>query len=222
MSNKKAFFGAVSGMRGTGRTKLFKQLKSVLPDHFRDQTFAFFEDPFGELPHPLLWAREEHALDPVSRLFDCWKHLNEFNMKQLRPALANFDVVLVDGYGLNALLYATACAGDNEEADDDAMEMHHHIVAGRVIKQGISPPEYLITRADCDTMTKYLKETVSDLSIEQCHAFIRKEEAIIDQYFRPGTGQTGHMLDASLTVDEMCNIAIVTIASRMNGLRQVA
>lgn len=220
--SKKAHFFAVSGMRGTGRTKLFKQLKSLLPDVFQDQTFAFFDDPFGELPHPLLWAREDHDLDPVTRLFDCWKHLNEFNMKLLRPALETYDVVVTDGYGLNALLYATAYDGDNHQSDEDAIEMHHHIVAGRVIKQGIQPPEYLITRGDCDTLTSYLQRTVPDLSVEQCHAFIKKEEAIIDAYFQPDTGQKGQQLDASMSHDEMCDIALTMVSSRINSLRQVA
>ena len=201
--NSAALFFAVSGMRGTGRTKLFKELKSVLPIKFRGHKFAFFDDPFGGLSHPLLWAAEERELHPVSRLFKLWTPLNEFNVKKLRPELRVKDVVVVDGYGLNALLYATAYVGDKKHADNEAVEMHHPIVGARVIKQKIPVPEYFVTMNGEQEQIRYLQETIRDISVPECAEFIRKEEKIIRDYFHPDTGQKGNFFDASRPTDEM-------------------
>ncbi len=202
-------------MRGSGRTRLFKRLESALPGIFRDHTFAFFEDPFGALPHPLLWAHQERELEPTSRLIDCWKMLNEFNMKRLLPALRAHDVVVVDGYGLNGVLYATAVIGENREDDEAAISMHHGLVRLRVLEQGISPPEYFITRSDIDAMTDYLQREMPDLSVEKCHAFIRKEERIITDYFKPETGQVGVIFEPYRFLDEIFNSVVDMIGERL-------
>lgn len=215
-----AFF-AISGMRGSGRSRLFRKLESALPVTFRDHTFAFFEDPFGDLPHPLLWAREESELDPTSRLFKCWVPLNEFN-KKLRPALEEFDVVIVDGYGLNAVLYATAFTGDNKEDDDSATRMHHHFVKARILEQGISPPEYFITRGDVGELSAYLGKVVPDITAEQCRAFILKEERIIQEYFAPGTGQRGHILEPACSFESMVENVVAVIGRRLASARVAA
>ncbi len=212
--NTDCSFFAISGMRGSGRSRLFRKLESALPAILRDHTFAFFEDPFGNLPHPLLWVREEAELDPTSRLFKCWVALNEFN-KKLRPALDEFDVVVVDGYGLNAVLYATAFVGDNKEDDDSATRMHHHLVKARILEQGISPPEYFITRADAGEMSTYLREVVPGISVEQCRAFIQKEERIIREYFGPGTGQNGHILESSCSFESAVEDVVAVIGRRL-------
>lgn len=222
MLEQKALFIAISGMRGSGRTKLFKQLGPLLPDVFGNQTFAFFEDPFGGLPHPLLWATEECGRDPVSRLFSLWSVLNEFNIKHLRPALASNDVVLVDGYGLNALLYSTACAGGSREDDENAIQMHHEIVRARVIKQGIPPPEYFITLGGHNSLVDYLQENVPGIDIAECYAFIRKEERVIRDYFRPETGQRGQIFDHSLSIDDMAEDVILAIRQHLDQKRQAA
>lgn len=205
-------------MRGTGRTKLFKQLKSLLPEQFGDQTFAFFEDPLGELPHPLLWAHEEKNLDPISRLLKLWATLNDFNIKRLLPGLNSHDVVVTDGYGLNALLYATACVGSNVEDDEATTRMHHHLVRARVLEQGIHPPEYFITMANSESQVGWLQSNMAalTLTVDECLTFIKKEERIIHDYFSPSTGQSGHMLESSLSIDEMTQLVVNTIHNRLN------
>lgn len=222
MSETDVLFLAISGMRGTGRTTLFKQLKRVLPDLYRNQTFAFFEDPFSGLSHPLLWADEERERGPVSRLFQLWGILDEFNVKKLRPALKAHDVVIVDGYGLNALLYATAYVDGSQEDDESTDLMHHQIVKGRVIGQRIPPPKYFITVAECESHMKYLQATVPGLNTQECREFIRKEDRIIREYFRPETGQCGDLLDASLSFEEMVNRVISSIDQNLYRKRQVA
>lgn len=222
VSENNALFLAISGMRGSGRTRLFKQLKSVLPGFFGDQTFAFFEDPFGGLPHPLLWAEEERERGPVSRLFQLWGILDDFNVKKLRPALSSHNIVIVDGYGLNALLYATAYVDGNLEDDESASLMHHQIVKGRVIGQSIPPPEYFITVAECESQVKYLKHTVPRIGEDQCREFIRKEERMIRDYFRPETGQYGELLGATLSIEEMMSKVVLSISQHLNQKRQAA
>lgn len=221
MSRNNCSFFAISGMRGSGRTRLFRRLEFALSDRFRDHTFAFFEDPFGALQHPLLWARQESERDPTTRLFDCWSRLNEFN-RRLRPALESHDVVVVDGYGLNAVLYATAYTGDNFEDDAAAIRMHHLLVKARILEQGISPPEYFITRGDIGVMTRYLQQTVPGLSVGQCHAFIQKEERIMADYFRPETKQVGTIFEPELSPDDVFKAVINRIDTRLAEKRLAA
>ena len=218
---KPALFIAISGIRGSGRTRVYEELESLLPARFGgDQTFAFFKDPFGRLPHPLLWEPAVAAPDPATSLFDCWKVLNEFTVKQLRPALAAHDVVVVDGYGLNALLYATACISCNR-MDADASHMHHKIVEGRVLAQGIHPPLYFVTQADPGLMTRYLKGLKSGLTEEQCHAFLNKETRIITEYFN-GTGQKGTLLSHELSIGDMAKIVSNEIEMHIEERRKLA
>ncbi len=216
MSKDKCSFFAVSGMRGSGRTRLFNELKSVLPRKFGDHKFAFFEDPLGGLPHPLLWASEERRLHPTSRLFKCWAPLNEFNVRQLKPAMADHDFVFVDGYGLNAVLHATAYVGDNLEDDEASAQMHHLIVNVRVIGQGINPPPYFVTMGDRSTLIDYLTKTVSGITPAQCEAFIDKEERIIKKYFEPDTGQTGHFFAPNTSTSDMRDFIVRQVEERIN------
>ncbi len=208
---EKALFFSISGMRGTGRTRVFNRLKFLLPETFPRKSFVFLDDPFKELSHPLLWADNERMLHPVSRLFKCWAHLNDFSLKKLLPALNAYDVVVTDGYGLNAVLYATAC--DNcAKTDADVLAMHHRIVKARVCEQGIDPPEYFLTRADVGVVTEFLLDgACPGLTRDQCRDFILKEESIIDSYFDEDSGQKKpHILDAALSLEAMCeNVAHV-------------
>ncbi len=224
VSETDVLFLAISGMRGTGRTKLFKQLEHLLPGVFGDQTFAFFEDEklFGKLPHPLLWAEKERKSGPVGRLFHLWGMLEDFNTNDLLPALNSCDIVIVDGYGLNALLYATAYAEGCREEDQAASLMHHHIVRGRVIAQNIPPPEYFITLAECEAQTRYLRNTIPQLSMGECREFILKEERIIRDYFKPETGQRGVFLDAAWSINDMAEVVIDTINQHLDQKRQAA
>lgn len=191
----------------------------MLPYTFGDHKFAFFEDPFGSLPHPLLWAREERELHPTSRLFKCWTPLNEFSVTKLVPAMADHDFVFVDGYGLNAVLYATACVGDNLEDDESSAQMHHLIVKARVIGQGINPPPYFITMGKRSALIDYLTKAVPGITVSQCEAFIDKEERIIRDYFQPGTGQTGHFFSPDSSVVDMRDFVIRQVEERIRQRR---
>lgn len=214
MSTDCSFF-AISGMRGSGRTRLFKELKSVLPQTFGDHKFAFFEDPLGGLSHPLLWAHDERRLHPTTRVFKCWASLNEFNVTQLKPAMTAHDFVFVDGYGLNAVLHATAYVGDNLEDDEEAAQMHHLIVGARVIGQGIQPPPYFVTLGDISALVGYLTKMIPGITVAQCEAFIAKEESIIRKYFGPNTGQTGHFFPANTPLHDMCEHIRGRVAERI-------
>lgn len=222
MSQDSCSFFAISGMRGSGRTGLFKELKSVLPKMFGDHKFAFFEDPLRGLPHPLLWAHEERKLHPTTHIFNCWALLNEFNVSQLIPAMASHDFIIVDGYGLNAVLHATAYVGDNIEDDEAAAEMHHLIVRARVLAQGINPPSYFITLGNHQSLVGYLMKTVKRITDAECEAFINKEERIIRSYFLPETGQTGHLFDPHTSQDKMCEFVTHAVRQRIDAKRAMA
>jgi len=200
---------------------VFNNCKERFTERFPRVHAAFLNDPFRDLPHPLLWAAGERDADPVSRLFKCWAYLNDFNMKVLRPALRTHDIVVTDGYGLNAVLYATACDPSNG-SDTEVLSMHHSIVAARVRNQGIEPPEYFVTYAPPHIMVPYLKKNVSgDLSDDACVEFIKKEEKIIEDYFVEGSGQKPRIqLDASMTTERMTETALSIMADRL--LKQAA
>jgi len=220
LSRNDCSFFAISGMRGSGRTRLFKELKSVLPQTFGDHKFAFFDDPLGGLPHPLLWASDERGLHPTTRVFKCWAPLNEFNIMKLKPAMSEHDFIFVDGYGLNAVLYATAYVGDNLEDDEASAAMHHLIVGARVIAQGIKPPPYFVTLGNRSLLVDYLTKMVPGISALQCEAFIEKEVRIIQSYFGPETGQTGHLFDPDMSLDMMCEFIIIKIQERIEEIRR--
>ena len=187
----------------------------MLPHTFGDHKFAFFEDPLGGLPHPLLWASDERGLHPTTRLFKCWAPLNEFSITKLKPAMAEHDFIFVDGYGLNAVLYATAYVGDNLQDDEASAAMHHLIVGARVVAQGINPPPYFVTLGNRIELIDYLTKAVPRISTVQCEEFIEKELRIIKTYFGPETGQTGHLFDPNMTVEMMCEFVTSRVRERI-------
>lgn len=146
--------------------------------------------------------------------------LNEFTVKQLLPALITYDVVVVDGYGLNALLYATA-GTTCDKLDAAATKMHHAVVEARVLAQGIHPPLYPVTQAAPGPMTEYLQGVKPGLTEEQCLAFLDKEARIIEGYF-DGTGQQGFLLPPELSVEEMGTIVAKEIEPHIDQRRQLA
>ncbi len=207
---------AVSGLRFTGRTPLYQKLELVLPKdpYLRECEFAFLGNPFGHLPHPILWDGN-HMEFGLSRLFECWGMLNEFTEKKWIPALRAGKIPVMDSCGLDAVLYATACHGCISN-DTEVMHWHHRFVDGRLKEQGVSPPVYLITRGDTGKVTRVLMQSVPELSEAEVSAFIEKELVIIREYFRPGGGQhTPHYLKATESLDVMVNESIQFIRRRV-------
>jgi hypothetical protein len=221
MSSEKALFISVSGMRGTGRSNVFKGLQRRLPELLPDKRIAFYPGPFANLEHPLIWAGKLRQEDPVTRLIRLWADLNEFNVGTLGPALKGNDIVITEGYGLNAVLFATACV-DCDEADAEVARVHHDLVKSRILAKDISPPLYIITKADVPTVSRYLQGVTPGLDELRRQAFIKKEAKIIENYFRPGTGQTCVSLDARLTHEEMTDAALQFVIERAsrNGAKE--
>ncbi len=227
MEEEFPLFFCVTGLRGTRRTSVFNELKSQLPGLYPGLKYAFFEDPFEKLVHPLLWQRDK---DPVSRLFSAWALMNERTCEITRAinAATPPDVIVIDGFGANAVLYATArvpsrCKFKDAELDrldDQALTMHHSIVEARVRGQGVKPPEYIITCADEPVVTAYLKETLPDLASQlsdpEWNAFIQHEKHMLDRYFAPGSGQTCiGKLDAAMSLQAMVDEAMLLIHTRI-------
>ena len=206
---------AVSGLRGTGRTSLYQQLKLVLPKDYslRECDFAFLGNPFDHLKHPILWA--QHKKHGVSRLHECWGMLTDFTEDEWLPALQAGKIPVMDGCGLDALLYATACIGCKND-DAKVMEYHREWVQDRIVKQGISPPVYLITRADPKGIVRYLTRTVPSFTTDDARAFIEKERTMIAKYFEDGSGQhSPHYLEPTLSTGAMVAESVAYIRRRI-------
>jgi hypothetical protein len=226
MSDSVPFF-SVSGLRGTGRTRLYHQLKSVLPGRFPEQTFAFIGSPFSSLPLPLMWEDPERDKHATTRLFECWSRLNHFSINRLRPQLERGRCVVSDGFGLDALLYATACCDcpvENHEAED----VHYMLVGVRLKAQKLPPPEYLLVQAPHSKVEGWillsnpdLRDLTNELERER---FIRHEEHTIERYFRPENGQnTPFILDAAAhDMDALCEMAVAHIGRRLEKIAQAA
>lgn len=191
MTHGDALSFAISGLRGTGRTPLYRTLEIMLPkiEHLREYDFEFIGNPFERLPHPLLWE-STHKRHGLSRLFECWGMLNDFAVDRWLPAVKAGKIPIMDSCGLDAVLYATACIGCNCE-DNAVLGWHHTLVRDRLVLQGLQPPYYLLTSAPEDVIVEYLVKQINHgLTREQAKLFIEKELVMIhDYFFGDGSGQ---------------------------------
>lgn len=211
---------SVSGQRHTNRTQLYDKLRSALPEHFPKQRFEFIGNPFSHLPFPLiesLGGREDMDSAPT-RLLECWTKLNRFCDKKLRPLLHTNAIILTHGFGIDALLYATACA-ECEDENDEAFRLHDGLVKLRLKEQDIEAPEYFITRANVRTLDKRMTTKMPELEKLGLSArlrFIRYEEEMIRQYFlRIKNQKDKHFIDADDTVEEMVGQVVAVIEKRL-------
>ncbi len=216
---------AVSGLRGTGRTLLYRELESVLPKEptLRECEFAFLGNPFGHLPHPLIWVQEgNHKKHGLSRLFECWGMLNDFTEDKWLPALRAGKVPIMDGCGLDAVLYATACIGCVND-DEKVIDWHRAWVQDRLVKQGVQPPHYIITRAEPKQIVNHIARHVNTrLHRNDIRRFVEKERSIIADYFKDGGGQhVPHQLPVCTSEKDMAFNAVASIR-RLTHMRVAA
>lgn len=215
-----AFFFSLSGQRGTGRTKVYQLLEDHLPERFPDVSIAFLGNPLPNLQLPLSWQLTEQELHATTRLMSCWTVLNEFCVKKLRPALAEYDVIITDGFGLDALLYATALC-DHVAENDEAFRLHDGLVSARIRAQGLEAPEYIITQADAGVVDRYMcdfKHGAFSVDPKKRWAFIQYEERTISQYFeRIAHQKNPYFVDASLSIEDMGHTIIDFIARRIKA-----
>ncbi len=218
MRTGNALFFSVSGQRHTRRTELYDRLKYLLPAKFPGKKFEFLGNPFGRLPFPLAWNERECKQDATTRLLECWTKLNEFCCSELRPLLKTDSAILAHGFGIDALLYATACIG-SETQNDEAFRLHDGLVKLRLKEQGIGAPTYFITRADVTTLDARIVHAMPKLSgiaRKKRHHFIRYEEKVLEQYFRRITNQNEpHFINAESPLREMAEEIVVTIGKRL-------
>ncbi len=218
MRNGNALCLSVSGQRYTNRTELYERLKIVLPDRIPGQTFEFLGNPFNRLPFPLVESAEDREDSPATRLMGCWTKLNRFCDKKLRPLLTSDSVIITHGFGLDALLYATACASCDTE-NDEAIRLHNGLVNLRLHEQGIEPPEYFITRANKRTLDARMLEAIPELErLSQAarFRFIAYEENAIEQYFKRVKNQKKpHFIDADEPVEDMIEQVVSVIDKRL-------
>jgi hypothetical protein len=205
---------------------LYEKLEVLLPSRFPNQKFIFLGNPFTpNLPFPLLWKIQERSLHSTTRLINCWSKLNEFTVKKLRPALEASSVVVTDGFGLDALLYATACVDCPTEVSE-AFRLHSEFVSARLAAQEIAAPHYFITCADVRTVDEYMRVKLPRL--ERVHSavrrnFIAREERMIRDYFRDVKHQKPpNFVIASLAIEEMVEEVTRVIGTHLQALRRAA
>lgn len=217
-------FYAISGQRNTRRTALVHELKKTLPSLYPDQTFTFLPSPFKSLPFPLLWNTRERDKQPVTRLLSRWSELDDYCFKKLRPALEEArregHIVINDGFGLDALLYATALC-ESQEYVEEAFGFHSSLVSARIVEQHLPAPEYFITRADVESVDRVMREKkpqLNDIDPSERRRFIFDEEQRIAKYFGGSVShqKEAHYLDAWLTVQEMAGEVAKVIGRQLS------
>ncbi len=173
---------SISGPRGAGRTALYQELESMLPERYPMHAFAFLGNPFGTLEHPQYWGARRRGLLSSSRLFESWAQLNEFVGRRLRPALEAGKTVFTDGFGLDAYLHAIAHCSTDDECEETS-SLHHHFVTARLKTQSISPPIYLLAFDEAEVIAQRTHRSVDETTI-----LLEHETDGIRRYF-DGTGQ---------------------------------
>lgn len=223
MHSKEPLFCSISGVAAARTKPVYEKLKQTLPAQLpADVRIAFLGCPFfidgrRKFPLPLLWNAEEQGSHTTTRLLNCWKRLNEFGVTKLRPALLENDIVIVERFGLDAQLYATACC-DSDADIDEAERVHHALVKMRVVEQGIKPPLYFIPSADANDVS-HLIEAFPALKAkgdDELTDFMAHESRALERYFDPKHGQKKPvLLPISMSVDEMCQRIIGTITAKL-------
>lgn len=205
---------SVTGYRGTGRTTLYALIEQCARKRFPDVPFAFLGSPLRGLVHPLLWHRRERKKHATTRLLNCWARLDDARCKSLQPALARGAVVVTDGFGLDAFLYATARAEADET--EEAERLHHGLVDLRLKQWDIRPPQYILVRSDdhkkIDEAMLRTHPKLKDIDQRERWSFIQKQERRINRYFDPAHGQNPpHFVDVGLPPEAMCDQALKAI-----------
>lgn len=218
MKKGTALFYSISGMAAARTKSVYSRLEELLPSAFPELKIAFLGCPFAmngkrKFPLPLLWSAEERDMHPTTRLFSCWKRLNEFAVGTLRPALQKYDIVVVERLGLDAQLYSTART-DSAVAIDETERVHHALVKMRIVEQGISPPRYFIPIADERDAARLVESfpKLRGFDPRLLQSFMRHEKDALARYFDPSHGQRKPVyLPISMSVDEMVEEIITFI-----------
>lgn len=201
-----ALFISVSGVAGARAKALYEELRATLPPRFPGKRIGFLGCPFADesghaFPLPLLWGAKERAEHATTRLLKCWTRLNEFNVRRLRPALVEYDIVVVKRFGLDSVLYATSCCDDPTHVDE-VERMHHALVRMRIVEQGIAPPVYFIPMPSDDvTVLREMFAELVGVPADTLRNFAEHERRMLDRYFDPKLGQNRpHLLGSELSV----------------------
>lgn len=193
-----------------------------MPLNFPGRRIIFLGNPFRvegrrKFPFPLLWTPEERSWHPTTRVLNCWKRLNEFDVSKLRPALSEYEIVFTERFGLDAALYATACC-DSDVAIDEAERVHRALVRMRIVEQGIDPPTYFIPSANSEDTEGLMRAfpPLHETNPETLRRFMAHEARMLERYFDPQHGQkTPCLLPATMTIDEMVGRAIEVVGDHL-------
>ena len=205
---------AFSGYSKTGKTTLFKESKLVLPSDrvLREYDFAFLENPFRDLPHPLQWEAN-HRKYAVSRAHDGWGIFNDFIRDEWERALLAGKIPIMDGCGLNLVMYATACRNCTPEEDVQVLDMHSDNVFSLIKRRKLEPPFYMMLKATEAMLLEQVQRHNPEIDPDTAIWFVQKEMRILDAYFEKERGQHDpHWIPPHISLDE-------TMANIINYLR---
>jgi hypothetical protein len=219
---RKSLLISISGVAAARTKPLYEALNVRMPTAMPDSKIAFIGCPYyikgrRKFPLPLLWGKEERDEHPTTRLLNAWKRLNQRSVTDVRASLATHDIVVVERFGLDALLYATACC-DSPEAIDEAERVHHALVSMRVVAQGIRPPTYFIPAAPIDDIRPLaaVYPEVQEMDGIVVRNFLEHEARMLARYFDPKHGQNKPcLLPITMSIDDMCECVIDTVRGQV-------
>jgi len=220
-------FLAASGQRFTHRGNVFHGLEEDLPRIFPDQRFVFF-DMLRELPLscPLLWSEAEWQTDPRRRLLTNWGALIQILRDRVKRELRPGVVLIAHGFGLNLLLNAAVTPEFDlrQETIDQVYEAQGGLV--KIFLKDISPPEYIITRADPEAVSaRMARENPLLAAINPATRirFAHFEEVAIGEYFaRVPMQKPEHYIKASLEPSAIRRQATDIVAHRIREWQKAA
>jgi hypothetical protein len=182
--------------------KLYDGLLEVLTK--RGLNCAPAGSPFQLEPTYLL-SHEERRRLPLARLFDCWGHKAQFNGDVIAPLMrADYELILVQSYGFDAFVYATAYT-DDDQAKKGVKAVHEFAVQTSLGPQGIQVPLYVLPRGTPTALRGLVtRQDAVKASRTDVDNFIAHYLWALDSYFDGENVQKEPLwLDPELKLDQM-------------------
>jgi hypothetical protein len=186
LNTDKLFF-VITGNRMKVRQGLYQALMRGAAAHFPDLPIAFIGSPFDQYSFSA-----ETIISAQDELEKRWEELIQFVERRLEPALRENQVVIANGFGLDALLYAIALA-ENELTIESLEHYHHNEMVARHLKaRGITLPTYGFIRSTGigeNDPIRGISPLLRDIdNMRRRELYMRQEDAL-RRYFHPEHGQ---------------------------------
>lgn len=183
--NTKLFF-VITGNRMRVRQGLYQALMHGISSNLPEVSVAFIGSPFDQYSFSA-----ESIVSAQDEFERRWQELIPFVKQYLEPALRENQVVIANGFDLDALLYAVALADNNLEIE--GLEHDHHVQIHQHLKaRDVTLPTYLFIRSTGvgeNDPIRGISPLLRDVdNMERRKLYMRQEDAI-RRYFDPTHGQ---------------------------------